>query len=131
MTEVSGGDRRPTTLDRRSGRWRRRRRSDSVVSRFRPGKSAIWLLMTGIAMLFAGFTSAYIVLRGVPTWQNIQSSAAGMGEHAGPDRQQRHPGVGAPRREVGQEVSRCGSGWALRQFWASLLSWARLWSGAR
>jgi cytochrome c oxidase subunit 3 len=28
--------------------------------------------MTGIAMLFAGFTSAYIVLRGVPTWEHIQ-----------------------------------------------------------
>jgi cytochrome c oxidase subunit 3 len=33
---------------------------------------ATWLLMTGIAMLFAGFTSAYIVLRGVPTWEHIQ-----------------------------------------------------------
>jgi cytochrome c oxidase subunit 3 len=28
--------------------------------------------MTGIAMLFAGFSSAYIVLRGVPTWERIQ-----------------------------------------------------------
>jgi len=27
--------------------------------------------MTGIAMLFAGLTSAYIVLRGVPTWEHI------------------------------------------------------------
>jgi cytochrome c oxidase subunit 3 len=32
---------------------------------------ATWLLMTGIAMLFAGLTSAYIVLRGVPTWEKI------------------------------------------------------------
>jgi len=32
---------------------------------------ATWLLMTGIAMLFAGLTSAYIVLRGVPTWDKI------------------------------------------------------------
>ena len=27
--------------------------------------------MTGIAMLFAGLTSAYVVLRGVPTWEKI------------------------------------------------------------
>lgn len=27
--------------------------------------------MTGIAMLFAGLASAYIVLRGVPSWENI------------------------------------------------------------
>lgn len=27
--------------------------------------------MTGICMLFAGLTSAYIVLRGAPSWQNI------------------------------------------------------------
>ena len=32
----------------------------------------LWVLLTGIIMLFAGLTSAYIVLRGVPTWQNIQ-----------------------------------------------------------
>jgi cytochrome c oxidase subunit 3 len=32
---------------------------------------ATWLLMAGIAMLFAGFTSAYIVLRGVPSWEHI------------------------------------------------------------
>ena len=32
----------------------------------------LWVLLTGILMLFAGLTSAYIVLRGVPTWQNIQ-----------------------------------------------------------
>ena len=30
------------------------------------------MLLTGITMLFAGLTSAYIVLRGVPSWQNIQ-----------------------------------------------------------
>jgi cytochrome c oxidase subunit 3 len=33
---------------------------------------ALWVLLTGIVMLFAGLTSAYIVLRGVPTWQNIE-----------------------------------------------------------
>ena len=32
----------------------------------------LWVLLTGIIMLFGGLTSAYIVLRGVPTWQNIQ-----------------------------------------------------------
>jgi cytochrome c oxidase subunit 3 len=32
----------------------------------------LWVLLTAIIMLFAGLTSAYIVLRGVPTWQNIQ-----------------------------------------------------------
>lgn len=33
---------------------------------------ATWLLLTGIAMLFAGFSSAFIVLRGVPSWEGIQ-----------------------------------------------------------
>ena len=33
---------------------------------------AIWILLTTIVMLFAGLTSAYIVLRGVPAWQNIE-----------------------------------------------------------
>ncbi len=32
---------------------------------------ALWVLMTGIVMLFAGLSSAYIVLRGAPSWQNI------------------------------------------------------------
>ena len=36
-----------------------------------PKEIATWFLMTGIAMLFAGLSSAYIVLRGVPTWENI------------------------------------------------------------
>jgi hypothetical protein len=36
--------------------------------------------MTGIAMLFAGFTSAYIVLRGVPSWEHIAAAAAGVGQ---------------------------------------------------
>src|SRR5262245_46070630 len=31
----------------------------------------LWILLTAVIMLFAGLTSAYIVLRGVPTWQNI------------------------------------------------------------
>src|SRR5438876_2770744 len=32
----------------------------------------LWILLTAIFMLFAGLSSAYIVLRGVPTWQNIE-----------------------------------------------------------
>src|SRR5436309_8740559 len=32
---------------------------------------ATWLIMTGVTMLFAGLSSAYVVLRGSPTWQNI------------------------------------------------------------
>ena len=32
---------------------------------------ATLLLLTAVAMLFAGLSSAYIVLRGVPEWQNI------------------------------------------------------------
>ncbi len=30
-----------------------------------------WILLTAVTMLFAGLSSAYIVLRGVPEWQNI------------------------------------------------------------
>ena len=30
-----------------------------------------WVLLTAVIMLFAGLSSAYIVLRGVPEWQNI------------------------------------------------------------
>ena len=36
------------------------------------GQIGLWILLTAIIMLFAGLSSAYIVLRGVPTWQNIQ-----------------------------------------------------------
>jgi cytochrome c oxidase subunit 3 len=32
----------------------------------------VWILLTTIVMLFAGLSSAYIVLRGVPEWQNIE-----------------------------------------------------------
>ena len=35
------------------------------------GRMGLWLLLTGITMLFAGFSSAYIVLRGLPSWQNV------------------------------------------------------------
>src|SRR5215475_11208089 len=36
------------------------------------GQIGTWILLTAVIMLFAGLTSAYIVLRGVPTWQNIE-----------------------------------------------------------
>ncbi len=45
------------------------RRSSFPVTKEQIG---LWVLLTGITMLFAGLTSAYIVLRGVPAWQNIQ-----------------------------------------------------------
>ncbi len=32
----------------------------------------VWILLGTIAMLFAGLSSAYIVLRGVPDWQSIE-----------------------------------------------------------
>src|SRR5439155_16758451 len=35
------------------------------------GQLGIWILLTAIVMLFAVLTSAYIVLRDLPTWQNI------------------------------------------------------------
>jgi cytochrome c oxidase subunit 3 len=36
------------------------------------GQIGVWILLTAIIMLFAGLSSAYIVLRGVPAWQNIE-----------------------------------------------------------
>ena len=36
------------------------------------GQVGVWILLTAIIMLFAGLSSAYIVLRGVPAWQNIE-----------------------------------------------------------
>ncbi len=36
------------------------------------GQMGLWILLTAIVMLFGGLSSAYIVLRGVPTWQNIE-----------------------------------------------------------
>src|SRR5438046_3127693 len=36
------------------------------------GQVGTWILLTAVIMLFAGLSSAYIVLRGVPTWQNIE-----------------------------------------------------------
>src|SRR5947208_3366725 len=43
--------------------------SSFPISKWQVG---IWILLTAIIMLFAGLSSAYIVLRGVPAWQNIQ-----------------------------------------------------------
>src|SRR5215475_12024079 len=36
------------------------------------GQIGTWILLTAVIMLFAGLSSAYIVLRGVPNWQNIE-----------------------------------------------------------
>jgi cytochrome c oxidase subunit III len=36
------------------------------------GQIATWILLTAILMLFAGLSSAYIVLRGMPAWQSIE-----------------------------------------------------------
>src|ERR1043166_5260359 len=36
------------------------------------GQLGLWILLAVIVMLFAGLSSAYIVLRGAPDWQNIQ-----------------------------------------------------------
>src|SRR5215510_2416903 len=36
------------------------------------GQIGVWILLTAVIMLFAGLSSAYIVLRGVPAWQKIE-----------------------------------------------------------
>src|SRR5215467_7991724 len=36
------------------------------------GQIGVWILLTAIIMMFAGLSSAYIVLRGVPAWQSIE-----------------------------------------------------------
>src|SRR5262245_51183722 len=36
------------------------------------GQLGVWILLTAVVMLFAGLSSAYIVLRGVPAWQRIE-----------------------------------------------------------
>src|SRR5215510_10230744 len=36
------------------------------------GQVGVWILLTAVIMLFAGLSSAYIVLRGVPAWQRIE-----------------------------------------------------------
>jgi cytochrome c oxidase subunit 3 len=36
------------------------------------GQIGVWILLTAVIMLFAGLSSAYIVLRGVPAWQRIE-----------------------------------------------------------
>src|SRR5215831_18420263 len=35
------------------------------------GQLGLWILLVAILMLFAGLSSAYIVLRGMPDWQSI------------------------------------------------------------
>src|SRR5215813_9427667 len=48
--------------------------SDSGSSSFPipKGQLGVWILLTAVIMLFAGLSSAYIVLRGVPAWQKIE-----------------------------------------------------------
>jgi cytochrome c oxidase subunit III len=48
-------------------------KSDGAGEGFPLSKTQIgmWLLLTAVVMLFAGLTSAYVVLRGVPTWISI------------------------------------------------------------
>lgn len=41
---------------------------DQGTYRVHPKKFALWLLLVGVTMLFAGFTSAYIVRRGEGNW---------------------------------------------------------------
>jgi len=36
------------------------------------GQLGLWILLIAILMMFAGLSSAYIVLRGMPDWQSIQ-----------------------------------------------------------
>ena len=36
------------------------------------GQIGVWILLTAILMLFAGLSSAYIVLRSLPSWQNVE-----------------------------------------------------------
>jgi cytochrome c oxidase subunit III len=40
------------------------------------GQVGLWILLTAIIMLFAGLSSAYIVLRGLPSWQSVELPAA-------------------------------------------------------
>src|SRR5437016_1923751 len=47
-------------------------RSDPGSFPISKGQIGVWILLTAIIMMFAGLSSAYIVLRGVPAWQNIQ-----------------------------------------------------------
>ncbi len=35
------------------------------------GQLGLWLFLTGILMFFGGLSSAYVVLRGAPSWQSI------------------------------------------------------------
>lgn len=66
---VSGGIGAPPQLPPNSGGGGRGEPDSSFPISAK--QIATWLLMTGIAMLFAGLTSAYVVLRGVPTWEKI------------------------------------------------------------
>src|SRR5438132_13854834 len=59
----------PPPMDRGGDEWRGDPGSSFPLSK---GQIGLWVLLTAIIMLFAGLSSAYIVLRGVPAWQNIE-----------------------------------------------------------
>src|SRR5436190_24046329 len=58
----------PVWPDGGDGRGDGDSRSSFPVSKAQVG---VWVLLGTIIMLFAGLSSAYIVLRGAPDWQNI------------------------------------------------------------
>jgi cytochrome c oxidase subunit 3 len=47
------------------------RRNDGPAFPISKHRLILWMVLTVVAMLFAGFSSAYIILRAVPTWQNV------------------------------------------------------------
>ena len=93
------------------------------------GYLATWILMTAVTMLFAGLSSAYIVLRGVPEWQNITVPSLVVGEHAGPVCQQRRHRVRAICRPQGSAWRRQAVACGERDSRASDFSSGRSWSG--
>src|ERR1044071_9823000 len=65
----SGGVVPPPILPDRGDDGRGDSPSTFPVSKAQVG---VWILLGTIIMLFAGLSSAYIVLRGAPDWQNIE-----------------------------------------------------------
>src|SRR5690349_18070127 len=47
--------------------------SDSQRKRIHPHKFTLWVAMASIIMMFAGLTSAYIVKRNAPNWEDIDT----------------------------------------------------------
>ena len=69
IREGSGPPRRPP--DEGGGGDDPRKPDPSSTFPVSKGRLLLWLVLTVVVMLFAGFTSAYIVLRRVPNWQNV------------------------------------------------------------